>query len=189
MCASREVLAAAEHLLGRITDQYVSSNLSAQELFQLARSSETDPLKEFGEACRAELEWIRSALATQLPRLPWPMTSPRPGRSPISTNIDASLTTRAAVSFCANSGRFPHTRTRCLHNFQIPGCLSRIFFRSARAAPRLPRDRGDPGCVSHARPGRMCNAHAGLHRRCTGSVCSSSAERDRARGCLVGTLR
>ena len=83
MCASHEVLAAAERLLDRITDQYVSSNFSAQELLQLARSAETDPLKEFGEACRAELEWIRAALATQLPR-PWPMSSLRPGRSPIS---------------------------------------------------------------------------------------------------------
>jgi len=84
MCASHEVLAAAERLLDRITDQYVSSNLSAQELLQLARSAETDPLKEFGEACRAELEWIRAALASQLPRLPWPLSTRRRGRSPIS---------------------------------------------------------------------------------------------------------
>ena len=84
MCASHEVLATAEHLLGRITDQYVSSNLSAQELFQLARSSETDPLKEFGEACRAELKGIRAAVASRLPRPPWSVSSRRPQRSPIS---------------------------------------------------------------------------------------------------------
>lgn len=65
LCASPEVLAAAERLLGRITDQYFSVNLSAQELFQLARSAQTDPLKEFGEACREELQWIRAALATK----------------------------------------------------------------------------------------------------------------------------
>jgi len=68
MCSSHDVLAAAERLLGRITDQYVSSNLSAQELFQLARSAQTDPLKDFGEACRTELKWIRAALATKRPR-------------------------------------------------------------------------------------------------------------------------
>jgi len=84
MCASHEVLAAAERLLGRITDQYVSSNLSPQELFQLARSAETDPLKEFGEACRAELKGIRAAVATRIPRPPWPVSYRRPRRSPIS---------------------------------------------------------------------------------------------------------
>ena len=84
MCASHEVLATAEHLLGRITDQYVSSNLSAQELFQLARSAKTDPLKEFGEACRAELKGIRAAVASRLPRPPWSVSSRRPQRSPIS---------------------------------------------------------------------------------------------------------
>jgi len=84
MCASHEVLAAAERLLGRITDQYVSSNLSAQELFQLARSAETGPLKEFGEACRSELKWIRAALATKRPRSPWPVSSLSTRRSPIS---------------------------------------------------------------------------------------------------------
>jgi hypothetical protein len=84
MCASHEVLAAAERLLDRITDQYASRNLSAQELVQLARSGETDPLKEFGEACRAELDWIRAALATERPRQTWPMSFRRSGRSPIS---------------------------------------------------------------------------------------------------------
>lgn len=74
MCASREVLAAAECLVGRITDHYVSSNLSAQ----------TDPLKEFGEACRAELKWIRAALVSERPRPPWPVSSLRKSCSPIS---------------------------------------------------------------------------------------------------------
>jgi hypothetical protein len=82
LCASPEVLAAAERLLGRITDQYFSINLSAQELFQLARSADTDPLKEFGEACRAELKWIRAALASR--RLRLPVSPLRPPRSPIS---------------------------------------------------------------------------------------------------------
>ncbi len=84
MCASHEVLAAAERLLGRITDQYFSSNLSAQEVFQLARSGKTDPLKEFGEACRAELRLIRAALATRRLRLRWPESALHPRRSPIA---------------------------------------------------------------------------------------------------------
>ena len=81
--ASHEVLAAAERLLGRITDQYFSSNLSAQEVFALARSADTDPLKEFGEACRTELKWIRASLATKRRRPHWPGFSLRPRPSPI----------------------------------------------------------------------------------------------------------
>jgi hypothetical protein len=84
MCASSEVLAAAERLLDRITDQYFSSNLSAQELYQLARAATPDPLTEFGEACRAELSSIRAALATKRPQPPWSVFSLRPRRSPIS---------------------------------------------------------------------------------------------------------
>lgn len=84
LSASHEVLAAAERLLNRITDQYFSSNLSAQELFQLARSAGTDPLKEFGEACREELRWIRATLATQRRGPSRAAVSARPPRPPIS---------------------------------------------------------------------------------------------------------
>lgn len=59
LCASPEVLAEAESLLGRITEQYFSSNLSLQELRELARSAAGDPLKTFGEACRLELKTVR----------------------------------------------------------------------------------------------------------------------------------
>ena len=41
----------------------------------------------------------------------------------------------------------------------------------------------------HARRDGMCNAHARLHRRRAGSVCSSSDERDCTGRRLVGTLR
>ncbi|HVF16526.1 MAG TPA: hypothetical protein VNA21_06425, partial [Steroidobacteraceae bacterium] len=75
--------AAAEHLLIRITDQYVSSNLSAQELFQLARASDTDPVKDFGEACRMELKRIRSELAAKRPGSRWQVSALRPQRSPL----------------------------------------------------------------------------------------------------------
>ena len=82
--ASREVLAAGEKLLGRIADQYVASNISAQELFDLARSAQTDPLKEFGEACRAELKAIRESLAARPIRFHLAVPSMRPPRSPMS---------------------------------------------------------------------------------------------------------
>lgn len=89
LCASREVLGAAECLLDRITDQYFSKNLSAQELFDVARSGETDPLKEFGEACRAELKGIRAALATKGTQPHLRLSAPQLRRSPIS---DRTLT-------------------------------------------------------------------------------------------------
>lgn len=62
LTASDSVLAAAEHLLARITEQYFSANLTVEELRQLARSEKTDPLKAFGEACRAELKSLRARL-------------------------------------------------------------------------------------------------------------------------------
>ena len=62
LCASQPVLAEAEHLLTRITEQYFSRNLTLEEIRDLARSEDADPLKSFGEACRAELKSIRAAL-------------------------------------------------------------------------------------------------------------------------------
>ncbi|ACV33495.1 hypothetical protein [Accumulibacter sp.] len=62
LTASQPVLAEAERLLSHITDQYFSRNLTVQEMGQLARSVGADPLKAFGEACRAELKLIRARL-------------------------------------------------------------------------------------------------------------------------------
>ena len=62
LTASQPVLAEAEHLLTHIADQYFSRNLTLQEMRQLARSAGADPLKGFGEACRAELKSIRGRL-------------------------------------------------------------------------------------------------------------------------------
>ena len=62
LCASQPVLAEAEHLLTRITEQYFSRNLTLEEVRDLARSEDADPMKSFGEACRAELKSIRAAL-------------------------------------------------------------------------------------------------------------------------------
>jgi len=62
LSASPGVLAEAEHLLRRITEQYFSDNLTVEELRAIARSEEADPLKPFGEACRAEFASISARL-------------------------------------------------------------------------------------------------------------------------------
>jgi len=56
LCASPSVLAKAEDLLDRITDQYFERNLTFEELRAFARAEGADPLKSFGEACREELQ-------------------------------------------------------------------------------------------------------------------------------------
>jgi hypothetical protein len=64
LCASDAVLAAAEEILKRITEQYFAPNLSVAEIRALVRSGDTeaDPLKPFGEACRVELKSMRAAV-------------------------------------------------------------------------------------------------------------------------------
>ena len=62
LCASRKVLAEAERLLGRLTDQYFAKNLTVEELRKLAHSEKADPLSDFGEACRAELKSLRAGM-------------------------------------------------------------------------------------------------------------------------------
>jgi len=61
LSASREVLGEAERLARRITEQYFSRNLSVDEIREIALSESADPMKAFGEACRAELKAIRAA--------------------------------------------------------------------------------------------------------------------------------
>jgi hypothetical protein len=60
LTASREVLLQAEQVLTRITDQYFARNLTVEELRNMAHSEDADPLKAFGEACRAELKSMRA---------------------------------------------------------------------------------------------------------------------------------
>jgi hypothetical protein len=61
--ASDTVLLEAEQLLKRVTQQYFSANLSAEELYALVNSgSDVDPLKPFGKACRAELKSMGAVL-------------------------------------------------------------------------------------------------------------------------------
>jgi len=62
LSASEPVLAEAERLLTRITEQYFSDNLTVEEIHQLARSEDADPLRPFGEACRAELKSMRARI-------------------------------------------------------------------------------------------------------------------------------
>ncbi len=57
LSASDAVLAEAEKILKRITAQYFKPNLSLEQLRELVEAgSDADPLKPFGEACRAELK-------------------------------------------------------------------------------------------------------------------------------------
>jgi hypothetical protein len=60
--ASQPVLAEAEHVLQRITEQYFARNLTIEEMRKLARSADADPMKAFGEACRVELKTIRARM-------------------------------------------------------------------------------------------------------------------------------
>ncbi|HVP13290.1 MAG TPA: hypothetical protein VMV94_19105 [Phycisphaerae bacterium] len=61
--ASDTVLAEAEQMLRRITEQYFSPNLSVEEMRALVHSgSDADPLEPFGKACRFELKSMRAAV-------------------------------------------------------------------------------------------------------------------------------
>ena len=62
LTASQPVLAEAERLLSHIADQYFARNLTVEDMRQLAHSVGADPLKAFGEACRAELKSIRARM-------------------------------------------------------------------------------------------------------------------------------
>src|SRR5262245_50082163 len=60
LSASDAVLAEAVNVVSRIAEQYFSPNISLEEIRAVTRSLEADPLKSFGEACRAELKSIRA---------------------------------------------------------------------------------------------------------------------------------
>ena len=63
LCASNAVLAEAEQVLQRITEQYFAPNLSLDEIRALVRSgkADADPLRSFGEACRLEIKSLRAS--------------------------------------------------------------------------------------------------------------------------------
>ncbi|MGA8478933.1 MAG: hypothetical protein WB696_13330 [Chthoniobacterales bacterium] len=60
--ASEEVVQAAQHTIENIVESYKRANLTAEEIREGAYLHLEDPLKEFGEACRNELNKLyRSA--------------------------------------------------------------------------------------------------------------------------------
>jgi hypothetical protein len=56
LCASPAVLAEAENVLRRVTEQYFAKNLPVEQIRNLALSGNGDPLEALGQACRAELK-------------------------------------------------------------------------------------------------------------------------------------
>ena len=62
LSASDAVLAEAEGVVRRITDQYFLPNLSIEEIHALVKAERADPLKSFGEACRVELKAMQGAV-------------------------------------------------------------------------------------------------------------------------------
>lgn len=62
LSASRPVVVEAERLLARITEQYFANPLTVEDLRRLALAQDADPLRAFGEACRAELKDLRGEL-------------------------------------------------------------------------------------------------------------------------------
>ena len=60
LCASPAVLAEAENVLKRVTEQYFAKNLLVEQIRHLALSRDGDPLEAFGQACRAELKAMRA---------------------------------------------------------------------------------------------------------------------------------
>jgi hypothetical protein len=60
LLASDAVLAEAERIVQRITDQYFEPNLSPEQMRALLKAEDSDPLRPFGEACRAELKALRA---------------------------------------------------------------------------------------------------------------------------------
>lgn len=60
LCASPAVLAEAENVLRRVTEQYFAKNLPMDQIHHLALSRDSDPLEALGQACRAELKAMRA---------------------------------------------------------------------------------------------------------------------------------
>lgn len=62
LSASPSVLREGEALLRRVTEQYFSRNLTVEEMREITRSEDADPLKAFGEACREEFASLSARL-------------------------------------------------------------------------------------------------------------------------------
>jgi hypothetical protein len=59
MISSTLIFESANHLVRLIADSYLSPNKSWQELHRMVDSGSIDPLRDFSEACRAELQKFR----------------------------------------------------------------------------------------------------------------------------------
>jgi len=64
LVSTSEVLVAAEEAVKRILQQYIGPNLTSEEIQELALSDFDDPLKQFGEACRRELQELLHAASS-----------------------------------------------------------------------------------------------------------------------------
>ena len=60
LLASDAVLAEAERVVRRMTEQYFEPNLSPEQIRALVKTEGGDPMRAFGEACRAELKAMRA---------------------------------------------------------------------------------------------------------------------------------
>ena len=60
LLASDAVLAEAERVIRRMTEQYFEPNLSREQIRALLKAEGGDPMRPFGEACRAELKAMRA---------------------------------------------------------------------------------------------------------------------------------
>ena len=60
LLASDAVLAEAERVVRRMTEQYFEPNLSREQIRALLKAEGGDPMRPFGEACRAELKAMRA---------------------------------------------------------------------------------------------------------------------------------
>jgi hypothetical protein len=59
LIASDPVLTEAERVVRRMTEQYFQPNLTPEEIRALVKAEGSDPMRPFGEACRAELKALR----------------------------------------------------------------------------------------------------------------------------------
>jgi hypothetical protein len=57
--SSTPIFESANHLVRLIANSYLSPNKSLQELHQMVDSGSIDALRDFSEACRAELQKFR----------------------------------------------------------------------------------------------------------------------------------
>ena len=62
LLASDAVLAEGERVVRRMTEQYFEPNLSPEDIRALVKAEGRDPMRPFGEACRAELASISARL-------------------------------------------------------------------------------------------------------------------------------